>query len=1789
MGGIDNDQRKTEVASLSGDNNNININNRRNRRIRNRWNNTAVAGNNNNNSKFEGKTTEIKNDIFDNTGPHDAALFHRSLKNIADHLQLIAGNDVSEAIRDMKLIIITIPPPPQPTVDPTSGSTIPVSTIQEYLWKEDHKEAKGKKKKYDDNMQNAFIIILHQCSPALRNDMEAADVFPAIRVSRDPIALLRLIQGLCCSYDSKTQSVMATVASHKKLFTYFQHDGVDNHTYHREFMAHVETIETYGGLGAVGIIPTFLTAKMKELAASGDINDISTPTDAERALAIKLTRDEFLGALLLNGANKIRFSSLKTELSNQYGFGNDLYPKSVDQCLTMLNRRADSKIRPPRAVQPTRETHAQPSETLVFAQGAANRAPNTNYPPNTIAAYSKSSASSVSSGNKSRDKREYTSVRCKTCGQLGHISSVCPNYKPPAQIHAMTNADDASQSSDGDSVLILAQIAESNVLFAQETDRKRIGSDLVLLDSQSTVDLFSNPSLVNHIRPATTPINVHCNKGTLHTSEMADFGNTPVYFDARGIANILSLHRLGQKFRVTYDSTDRGGVFQVHTDGGIVEFNPTEKGLHALNLREDPGAAYLLAQDHVLHVNTVRGNHEGFTKKHIAQASNARRLMGMIGSPSERDFQGLVRQNLLKDCPITNDDIVNAHKLFGPDLASIRGKTVRRKPDHVRTDYVDIPRDLINLNSRVTMIADVMFVNGIPFLVSSSRNINLITIEHAPHRTATKLGFLLDRIVRVYTRAGFTTATIIMDNEFNKVKDHLPQINLNTSAAGEHVGEIERRIRVIKERARGIICTLPYPRLPQIMVIHLLHFIVMWLNNFPVSNSVSARFSPRELILRHKLDAKNHCRAPFGAYCETHEENTPTNSMESRGTPAICLGPTGNIQGSYNFLNLASGLVIKRRKFTELPVPDSVITRVTEIAKNSGVSKDLQFCDRRRQPYPWQENPDLSLDDTPMATYPDIPAELPGILRQRDNHTEAPEVTNIPPDDWEALATAAADNADLDFTDTLPTPPEVIEIDDDDNCPVIPTTPFFPPKVEPDYSNPPMPPTSRYPSRERRAPQRLLNEYHLYTTIADAHKLPPNYPYRTAGRTDIDLALQDDDVMAHICHYVMVHTAESIYSNDTIPSKKHYSLKSGLRKFADRGKEAVRKELTQFHTLRCFRPCDPSTLTRDDRRKALTSLMFLTQKSSGEIKARACANGSVQRDHIAKEEATSPTVTSDAIFIQGTIFAHEGRHVATCDIPGAFLHADNPDYVIMRLDGILAELMVKVEPSIYRKYITTNAKGKPILYVQVEKAVYGMMKSALLFYRKLIADLTSIDFKINPYDPCVANKMVNGKQLTVCWHVDDLFTGHEDPQVVKRFTDWLSARYDTTDKKLQVCNGPRHDYLGMTIDFSTTGTVIFDMIPYLSKIIKTFPEKITGAASSPAADHLFKVRPPSEALLLTEDLATAYHHTTAQLLFLSRVRRDIQSTVAFLTTRVKHPDEDDWGKLKRLLRYLNGTQFLRHSLRADSITNIIWYIDASFQTHDDTHGHTGSILTFGGGATTSSSTKQKLPSKSSTESELIGLYDKCSDVLWTRHFLEAQGYTISSNIVYQDNMSTLSLAKNGYVSSTKRTKHIKAKYFFVRHYHNSGDLELRYCPTEEMWADVLTKPLQGKKFRIFRAMMMNCPVDYVDGLPPFLAAKHPTLSPSTYQKKINNNNNSTLTSPSPMKHQVVPTDLSLRGCVETKSPGSKPVRTSYCPVQNVEVKSPGSKPVRTSYCPVQKQVSWRDVLFPRHIPPVVTE
>ena len=323
------------------------------------------------------------------------------------------------------------------------------------------------------------------------------------------------------------------------------------------------------------------------------------------------------------------------------------------------------------------------------------------------------------------------------------------------------------------------------------------------------------------------------------------------------------------------------------------------------------------------------------------------------------------------------------------------------------------------------------------------------------------------------------------------------------------------------------------------MLIHLIHFVTMWLNNFPTINGISPDYSPCEIILRHCLSYKQHCHVPFGAYCKTHEDNKPTNSMHSRALNTICLGPTGKFQGS--------GLVIKRRAFHEIPAPDSIIARVTALATKSGVSCDLVFADRRQVPFPWSNNEVGPHPVQPVAPYPDVSTEFPGVTLAQHAPTP-PQPTSLTEPEWVQLADDAAENANLEFTDFLPPPPEVINIDDEEVTP-IPLTSQLPlrPKLEPPAASlldllpsetqSPLQPSSRYPSRVRRPPQHLARDY-LFTAVAEEHKQPPEHPYQTAEGTVIDFALKDECMVVQVCHYVMTHTANAMYCAQDIKPKK---------------------------------------------------------------------------------------------------------------------------------------------------------------------------------------------------------------------------------------------------------------------------------------------------------------------------------------------------------------------------------------------------------------------------------------------------------------------------------------------------------------------------------------------------------------------------------------------------------------------------------------------------------------------------
>jgi hypothetical protein len=210
---------------------------------------------------------------------------------------------------------------------------------------------------------------------------------------------------------------------------------------------------------------------------------------------------------------------------------------------------------------------------------------------------------------------------------------------------------------------------------------------------------------------------------------------------------------------------------------------------------------------------------------------------------------------------------------------------------------------------------------------------------------------------------------------------------------------------------------------------------------------------------------------------------------------------------------------------------------------------------------------------------------------------------------------------------------------------------------------------------------------------------------------------------------------------------------------------------------------------------------------------------------------------------------------------------------------------------------------------------------------------------------------------------------------------WLREEYESIFEdgsgQMSVSRGKVHTYLGMTLDYTTPGQVEIRMIDYVNEIIDAFDKaepKGGGTKSSAATTNIFKVDEDCEKL--DEKQATEFHTLVAKTLYATkRARPDTCTAVAFLTTRVRAPDKDDWAKLVHMMKYIRGTRKLPLIMSASGSGILKWWINASFAVHPNMRGHTGGGLSMGRGFPIVNSTKQKLNTRSSTESEIVGVDD----------------------------------------------------------------------------------------------------------------------------------------------------------------------------------------------------------------------
>ena len=178
-----------------------------------------------------------------------------------------------------------------------------------------------------------------------------------------------------------------------------------------------------------------------------------------------------------------------------------------------------------------------------------------------------------------------------------------------------------------------------------------------------------------------------------------------------------------------------------------------------------------------------------------------------------------------------------------------------------------------------------------------------------------------------------------------------------------------------------------------------------------------------------------------------------------------------------------------------------------------------------------------------------------------------------------------------------------------------------------------------------------------------------------------------------------------------------------MKHFGNKGKEAAMNEMKQLHERNVFEPVRIEDLHNNERKRAMESLIFLVEKRDGTVKGRACANESVQRPYIDKDDATSPTVSTEAVLITSVLEAKQNRDVMTADIPNAFVQTevDNKkfgDRIIMKIRGPLVDMLVEhCSRGLYR--LCQRRQWKKVVYVKMLKALYGMLQSAILYYKKI--------------------------------------------------------------------------------------------------------------------------------------------------------------------------------------------------------------------------------------------------------------------------------------------------------------------------------------------------------------------------------------------------------------------------------------------------------------------------------------
>ena len=782
----------------------------------------------------------------------------------------------------------------------------------------------------------------------------------------------------------------------------------------------------------------------------------------------------------------------------------------------------------------------------------------------------------------------------------------------------------------------------------------------VLLDSQASVNVFSNKNLLHDIgvaKKAITLKGVELGTRGVSIRDEGDFETLgKVYYSDKTTANILSYAvMIDSGNSITYEQASDSFTLKPKDSAEKFIFSRKPVGgsegrFYCCNMKDRRTSIERAF------IETSNENMQKFTKREIASARNARQLLGKMGYPTTEQALSIIRSG--NNFEATAHDFRVADAIWGPDVASLKGKTVKKQ-----TTAADITVGPSIVQIEQVLAIDVMFVEGIPSLVGVATPLDLTLAvsltsydTSKPSRCASVIKRGLAEIISTLASRNFLVKLIMSDGEggVGSVSKELKQmgIEVDISGAGGHVARIERRIRTIKERVRAHMAyKLPYS-LTALRIAMLVLFCVSRYN-FQMSELREDGASPRELFTGRPVSGELDFRVGYGDYCQCTVPNTD-NSMSGRTEDCISVLPTGNRSGSVKMLSIETGRIVTRDQFRVLPMPPSVVTRLNELANKEGRSIHTPEGAPRYEGVSGGEDA--------------LPSFGPAPSGESD-------------DPIQGMNPTSPDYAESVQPEPEPTPAALGETDVGDG-----------------YQN----------LEERENPGERGETGGEEPVEAEQAARPPR-------RSMIDMFRRGGVEMA--LSTSVLESIERKIGGDLSDYVMNITVKQAMKTRGEDAERVIMKELSQMVDKRVWRPVHVHRLSPQDRGRIIRSQMFLKEKylPTGQfekLKARLVAGGN-QQDKELYEDLSSPTVSTSAVLTVLAIAAHENRNVAVVDITGAYLNADmGTDVAVhMRLDPLISGLMIRLCND-YARF----ADERGCIVVRLQKALYGCIESAALWH-----------------------------------------------------------------------------------------------------------------------------------------------------------------------------------------------------------------------------------------------------------------------------------------------------------------------------------------------------------------------------------------------------------------------------------------------------------------------------------------